>query len=220
MTEEYDDIILVISKWKDFRNVQKDGDLKTFANWILRQNKSPSKPTDQKDFIFSKVEKMEEKNMIPNLANRGIISHLLARVDLYVKSYIKKPFLQIGFKSLDEFRLLQMIDRTKKINKSELSTESLMEFSTVVDVLKRFSKRGLIKQVKDPDDQRSSLLQTTAKGKILLITTYKTLAGIEPNVAGDLNSDEQETLIKLLTKLNSFHTNYFEEHLINKRKKS
>ena len=43
MTECYDDIILVISKWKDFRDLQKVGDLKNFANWILNENKFVAK---------------------------------------------------------------------------------------------------------------------------------------------------------------------------------
>ena len=125
---------------------------------------------------------------------------------------------EIGFKSLEEFRLLQMIDRVKSINKSELSNESLMEFSTVVDILKRFISKGLIKQVTDKNDKRAVQVQITAKGKNLLLTSYKALAEIKPNIAGDLSFNEQETLINLLLKLNNFHTDFFEEHFIKKKK--
>ncbi|MEO6838153.1 MAG: MarR family winged helix-turn-helix transcriptional regulator, partial [Ginsengibacter sp.] len=180
MTECYDDIIRVISKWKDFRDLQKDGDLKNFANWILNEKKTVAKQSDQEDFIVNQVDKMEEKDSIPDLANRGVIGHLLARMNLFVKNYAKQPFQEIELNNLEEFRLLQMIDRVKNINKSELSNESLMEFSTVVDILKRFINKGLIKQVKDDKDKRASQLQITTKGKNLLITSYKTLAQIKP----------------------------------------
>lgn len=220
MTECYEEIIALISKWKDFREIQKDGDLKNFANWILSENKFDAKQSDQEDFIVAQVEKMEEKNEIPNLANRGVIGHLLARMNLFVKNYAKQPFQEIGLNSIEEFRLLQMIDRVKNINKSELSNESLMEFSTVVDVLKRFTKKGLIKQVTDPNDQRASLLQMTSKGKSFLLKIYKTLASIKPNIAGDLTFKEQETLINLLLKLNNFHTDFFTENFINKKRKA
>ena len=220
MTECYDDIILVISKWKDFRDLQKVGDLKNFADWILNENKFVAKQSDQEDFIVTQVAKMKEKDTIPDLANRGVIGHLLARMNLFVKNYAKQPFQEIGLNNLEEFRLLQMIDRVKNINKSELSNESLMEFSTVVDVLKRFINKGLIKQLKDDKDKRASQLQITIKGKNLLNTSYKTLAQIKPNIAGDLTFKEQETLINLLLKLNNFHTDFFEEHYINKKKKS
>ena len=218
MNDCYEDIILLIKKWKDFRELQKEGDIKMFANWIVNEYKSAYYASDQEDFIVEQVDKMEEKNTIPDLANRGVIGHLLARMNLFVKNYAKQPFQEIGF-SLDEFRLLQMIDRAENINKSELRNESLMEFSTVVDILKRLTQKGLIIQIKDPNDQRASLLQTTAKGKNQLITIYKTLAGIQPNVSGDLTMKEQETLINLLLKLNHFHTDYFTENYIHKKSK-
>ena len=220
MPECYEDILMIISKWKDFRQIQKNGHLINFANWILNENKTTGTPSDQEDFIVAQVEKMEEKDAIPDLANRGVIGHLLARMNLFVKNYAKQPFQEIGLSSLEEFRLLQMIDRVKNINKSQLSSESLMEFSTVVDIVKRFIKKGFIKQVTDPNDQRASLLQMTSKGKSMLLKTYKTLAAIKPNVAGDLTFKEQETLINLLLKLNNFHTDYFEEHFVKRNRKS
>ena len=218
MNDCYEDIILLMKKWKDFRELQKDGDIKSFANWISNDNKPAYYKSDQEDFIVTQVEKMEEKNSIPDLANRGVIGHLLARMNLFVKNYAKQPFQEIGFKSLEEFRLLQMIDRAENINKSELRNESLMEFSTVVDILKRLTQKGLITQVKNPTDQRASLLSITPEGKSQLLTIYKTLASIEPNVSGDLSLKEQETLINLLLRLNHFHTDYFEEHYIKKKK--
>lgn len=218
MNDCYEDIILLMKKWKDFRELQKDGDIKSFANWISNDNKPAYYKSDQEDFIVTQVEKMEEKNSIPDLANRGVIGHLLARMNLFVKNYAKQPFQEIGFKSLEEFRLLQMIDRAENINKSELRNESLMEFSTVVDILKRLTQKGLITQIKNPTDQRASLLSITPEGKSQLLTIYKTLASIEPNVSGDLSLKEQETLINLLLRLNHFHTDYFEEHYIKKKK--
>ncbi|MBN8833279.1 MAG: hypothetical protein ABS68_01885 [Niastella sp. SCN 39-18] len=221
MTECYDDIILVLSKWKDFRELKKDGDLKNFANWILlHENKLVANQSEQEDFIVAQVDNMDEKEKIPDLANRAVMGHLIARMNLFVKNYAKQPFQEIDLSSLEEFRLLQMIDRVKNINKSELSNESLMDFSTVVDILKRFINKGLIIQVKDENDKRASQLQITQKGKNLLLTSYKILAQIKPNIAGDLTQKEQETLINLLLKLNNFHTHFYEEHYVNKKKKS
>ncbi|MEO7044646.1 MAG: MarR family winged helix-turn-helix transcriptional regulator [Ferruginibacter sp.] len=214
----YDDVILLISKWKDFRNAQSHGDLKSFAGWIVNDDVSHATQTDQENFIVTQVEIMKEKENIPDLANRGLIGHLLARMNLFVKNYAKMPFQQIGLNNLEEFRLLQMIDRVKNINKSELSNESLMEFTTVVDIVKRFTTQGLIRQVKDAKDKRAIHLQITTKGKDLLNKTYKTLADLKPNVAGDLSMKEQETLINLLLRLNNFHTDFFEENYIRKRK--
>ena len=219
MKKWYEDLILLISQWKDFRQLQPEGNLSQFAKWVLKDDDISSITTEQENFIIAKVEEMEEKNSIPDLANRGVIGHLVARMNLFVKNYAKIPFQETGLSNLEEFRLLQIIDRVQRINKSALSNESLMEFTTVVDMLKRFSKLGLIRQVTDPDDKRASLVQITAKGKNVLSKTYQVLASIQPNIAGDLSRKEQETLINLLLRLNHFHTDYFEEHYTRKKRK-
>ena len=94
-----------------------------------------------------------------------------------------------------------------------------MEFSTVVDILKRLIKLGLVNQLQDEKDKRSSLLQITPKGLDYLNTSYIALANLQPNVAGDLSLKEQETLIDLLMKLNNFHTDFFDHNFIKKNRK-
>ena len=219
MSDAYDECIKVLNKWKEFKGDSKSDDIKDFAGWLLKAKTEVKELKDHENFIVDIASEMEETVSMPDLANRGLIGHLLGRMNLFVKNYAKAPFQQIGFSNLEEFRILQIIDRLKNINKSQLSNESLMEFSTVVDILKRLIKQGLIKQTQDENDKRASLLQITAKGKKLLSTSYQTLANIQPNVAGDLTLKEQENLIGLLLKLNNFHTEFFEDNFVKKAKK-
>lgn len=219
MNNCYDDLILLISQWKDFREVQPQGDISNFASWILKETPSVPEKSEHENFIMARAGEMEEIKSTPDLANRGVIGYLISRMNLFLKNYSKVPFQEIGLSSLEEFRLLQMIDRAKSINKSELSNESLMEFTTVVDMLKRFTNQGLIKQVVDKNDKRASLIQISSKGKSLLNKTYKTLAAMKPSVAGDLTFQEQETLINLLLRLNNFHTSFYQENYIGKKRK-
>ena len=219
MNDAYQEYISVLTKWKEFKNNSDSEEFNDFANWLLVATPQAKELQGHENFITDRVAEMDEKDTMPDLANRGLIGHLLGRMNLFVKNYAKVPFQQIGFSNLEEFRILQIIDRVKNINKSQLSNESLMEFSTVVDILKRLIKQGLVKQLQNENDKRASLLQITSKGKKLLNTSYQTLAGIQPNVSGDLSLKEQETLINLLLKLNNFHTDFFEENFIKKSKK-
>lgn len=219
MNQGYDECIMIIAEWKKFREEVASGHVKDFANWLLSENETVLETQGHERFILDRASEMEEQIVLPDLANRGLIGHLLARMNLFVKNYAKQPFQEIGFVNLEEFRLLQIVDRVEDINKSQLSNESLMEFSTVADILKRLIKQGLIEQVRDKSDKRATLLQTTVKGKEMLNTSYKTLANLQPNVAGDLSLKEQQTLIHLLLRLNSFHTDYFEHHFLKKTKK-
>ena len=219
MSDTYDECITVLNKWKEYKANSGSSDLNGFANWLLKVKSEANELKHSENFIVDIASEMGERDMMPDLANRGLIGHLLGRMNLFVKNYAKTPMQQIGFSNLEEFRILQIIDRIKNINKSQLSNESLMEFSTVVDILKRLIKQGLIKQSQDENDKRASLLQITSKGKKLLNTSYQTLANLQPNVAGDLSLKEQENLIGLLLKLNNFHTDFFEDNYVKKSKK-
>ncbi len=219
MSNVYDECILILNKWKEFKENSKSFELSDFAKWL--EDAAPQKQIhgDHENFILNVADNMEEKDTLPDLANRALIGHLLARMNLFVKNYAKLPFQEIGFTNLEEFRILQIIDRVKNINKSQLSNESLMEFSTVVDILKRLIKQGLVNQFQDEKDKRSSLLQITPKGINLLNTSYTTLANLQPNVAGDLSLKEQGILIDLLMRLNNFHTEFFDNNFIKKSRK-
>lgn len=219
MNNAYQECILVLTKWKEFKEHSSSLEMNDFANWLLHQKPEMPELGEHEGFIIDVAAEMEEKDLVPDLANRGLIGHLLGRMNLFVKNYAKAPFQEIGVSNLEEFRVLQIIDRIKNINKSQLSNESLMEFSTVVDILKRLIKQGLVIQLQDERDKRASLLQITQEGTNLLNTSYQTLANLQPNVAGDLTLKEQETLIGLLMRLNSFHTDYFDDNFIKKPKK-
>ena len=65
MDDCYDGIILLIQKWKAFRALEKDGDIPSFANWLVNENQPAFYDSDQEDFIIEQVDKMEEKEAIP-----------------------------------------------------------------------------------------------------------------------------------------------------------
>lgn len=149
---------------------------------------------------------MEERKSIPELANRGIVGNLIGRLTLFVRHYAKTSFHELGVGSMDEFKVLSLIWRMQKPNKSMLSHAALMEFTTINDMLKRMQNEGWVKQVKDKTDKRSSLVMLTDEGSVLVRKIYQAMANIEPNLAGDLSDEEQEQLMGLLNRLNHFHT--------------
>lgn len=217
MSDAYQESILVLTKWKEFKEKSTSSNPEDFAKWLLKASSSPQKIGQHETFIINRVTEMDEKDNVPDLANRGLIGHLLGRMHLFVKNYAKVPFQHIGFSNLEEFRILQIIDRVQNISKSQLSNESLMEFPTVVDILKRLIKQGHVRQLQDLKDKRASCLQITSRGKKLLFSSYQALANLQPNVAGDLSIKEQDTLIDLLMRLNNFHTDFFDKNFIKKK---
>ena len=60
MNNCYDDLILLISQWKDFREVQPQGDISNFASWILKETPSVPEKSEHENFIVERASEMEE----------------------------------------------------------------------------------------------------------------------------------------------------------------
>lgn len=218
MTEIYDDLIGLIEKWKAFKKMAPEGNLTGFGQWLCGQEapKEENRLGESERFIVQRSKRMKERNTTPDLTNRAIIGSLLGRLTHFVKNYTKLPFQELGLGSMEEFKILSLIDRMKNPNKSMLSHAALMEFTTINDMLKRFEKKGWIRQEQDETDKRASRIRLTQQGATFLRRVYKTLANLKPGLTGDLSPAEQQQLMGLLIRLNQFHTEYFDRHFSKK----
>ena len=218
MEKTYDELIELISSWKQFKEMDVDGNLTDFGYWLNQKIKSENKFQDTEQFIRQKSVEMQENDITASsIASRAIIGSLLGRLNHFVKNYTKIPFQELGLNSMEEFKVLSLIERMKKPNKSNLSQAALMEFSTINDMLKRFSGNGWIKTEKDESDKRARLVRLTKEGNDTLYRIYNILSNLEPGLTGDLTENEQQQLTKYLMRLNHFHTNYYENHFTKKK---
>lgn len=217
MEKTYNDLIELITSWKLFKEENTEGGINDFGRWLGESEKKTQHYGETKDFIVSRTRELEGENVrAASVANRAIIGSLIGRMGHFVKNYTKIPFHDLGVNSMDEFKILSLIERLKQPNKTNLSQAALMEFSTINDMLKRFKNKEWVKQEKDEQDKRATLVKLTGKGSEVLHHIYKTLSNIQPPITGDLSQEEQQELTRLLNKLNQFHTDYYKTHYLNK----
>ncbi|AYD47834.1 MarR family winged helix-turn-helix transcriptional regulator [Arachidicoccus soli] len=214
MENSIDDLLDLIHKWKSFRENDASGDAISFARWLLNREGAGQ---DAEKSVVENSKNVIRTYQSPDISNKALVGYLLGRMNMFVKNYAKEPFQKLGVASIEEFRLLALTQRLKNPNRSEISNEAMMEFSTVNDMLKRLEKRGLIAHEKDENDKRASRVSLTPKGKELLGKIFNALAGMQPKVTGDLSDEEQENLVSLLMRLNRFHTHYFETEFKKKK---
>ncbi len=204
----YDEVIELITNWKIFKRLHPKGGVRQFGIFLSQEKPESKWGQETKDFIANRSKNVGEPTMVPNVANRALAGSLIGRLTLFARNYTKVPFQKIGLGSMDEFKVLSLIDRMKNPNKSMLSQTSLMEFTTINDMLKRMEKRGWIVLTKDEKDKRLSRVMLTENGKTFVKEVYGVMADIKPGLLGDLSTEEQAQLLALLTRLNNFHTDY------------
>lgn len=205
MNAELEALRHLLDQWTTFREESSSCDLQAFAQWLLPPNQ-PDSINPASAYIEGKTRELSPGTFDHEQAAKAQLGYLLGRLYRFARNAIKEPFSRIGLYGMEEFGILALVDRLDKPSKKEIKEASLMEYSTVSDMVKRLTGKGYLKELKDPIDKRLTRHELTLKGRELLKASYLRLMDLQPPISGDLSSSEVEQLIRLLEKLNVFHT--------------
>jgi DNA-binding MarR family transcriptional regulator len=144
------------------------------------------------------------------------ISILIVLMSHYAKWYIKKVLRESNLQTPDEFSFLITLMTYNSLAKSELITKQVMEKTSGTEVIRRLIKRGLISESADVNDKRSIRVSITKTGREEILRILPLMSKVTKIVAGNLSTEEINTLSYLLKKLDYFHNDIY----INKREHS
>jgi DNA-binding MarR family transcriptional regulator len=102
--------------------------------------------------------------------------------------------------SLRHFVLLSYLAERERVPQQELAEVFCMDASNLVLLLNELEDDSLVRRDRDPDDRRRHLVEITDAGHAALARAQEAREDIEEDVLGPLDSDERETLRRLLIK--------------------
>lgn len=97
-----------------------------------------------------------------------------------------------------QFGVLVLIAANAGLHQSALGTALGLDRSTVVGVIDRLERRGLVVRAPAPNDRRSYALKLTDKGEGVRQEMAQRVRGHERRIARRLSGAERERLIELL----------------------
>ena len=137
------------------------------------------------------------------------ISILIVLMNHYAKWYIKKVLIDSHLHTPDEFSFLITLMTYDSLSKSELITKQVMEKTSGSEIIRRLIKRGLIVESADDNDKRSVRVSITQSGRDEVLRLLPQMSQVTKIVAGNLTTDEINTLSYLLKKLDYFHNDIY-----------
>jgi len=191
---------LLIKRYQEYVNdtgKNTGDDLDDFTRWIAQSGRSANKS------IAHQKNKSQRSEGTEFLA--GKISRALGRLGRFAINYSKKALEDTAFRNVNDFIYLLHLLEKDSMSKTELIHENVQEITTGVDIIKRLLRQELAKQFDDPDDARSKRLKITAKGRKELQKAFPKMQIASKVVLGNLEKEELEQLVNLLTKLDQFH---------------
>jgi len=216
----------LLSKWEEYLNQSPDGDITGFAHWVLTEaaatGKSPApttgSPTSPTPTTESPTPPTSPATTQPtttqptppetpsNLDSTAQSLLLISRLHRIVQFRSKPIVKYLGFTKPQEFSILVQTAIMNNPNKKQLCHEMLIEGSTGVEITRRLTAKGFLKERPDVNDRRSALLSLTEKGKQTLLQGYTKLSPIHSEFLSTLNEAEKRQLVSMLARLNEYHT--------------
>ena len=99
------------------------------------------------------------------------------------------------------FGTLVVIDANRGLKQSDLARAIQLDRSTVVTVIDKLEKRGLVARRRAPGDRRSNALELTALGRRRLAALKSRVEAHEQRLREPFTPAEQEELVRLLKKV-------------------
>lgn len=100
-----------------------------------------------------------------------------------------------------QFGVLTLVRANEGLNQSELGEAMGVDRSTVVAVIDKLERRGLLRRTPAPNDRRSYALRLSAEGRAMLDRLEPLVRRHEARIAAGLEPAEQQTLIGLLKRV-------------------
>ena len=122
---------------------------------------------------------------------------LLTRLSKLV--YRKTPESQLGVR-LKHFVVLSYLADRDGISQQELGDVCAMDANNLVLVLNELEAAGLAQRRRDPEDRRRHIVEVTDAGRTAFQRGERAREAVEDDVLGALDSDERQTLRRLLAK--------------------
>jgi DNA-binding MarR family transcriptional regulator len=100
-----------------------------------------------------------------------------------------------------QFAALSKLCELGQVSQNALGRATAMDAATIKGVVDRLRNKGYLTSARDPNDQRRILLQPSDQGREAFETLVASAHQVTAETLAPLSADEQETFLRLLTKL-------------------
>ncbi|WP_256005235.1 MarR family winged helix-turn-helix transcriptional regulator [Pedobacter deserti] len=135
----------------------------------------------------------------------SVINTTLVHLYRYAKLQAKHAIADTAFSTPDDFIYLITLVSFGSMTKTALIKRNVHEKSAGMQIIKRLLDGGLVTQTPIDTDKRNRMIHITEKGKQHLEENMSSIRQASRNVTEPLSDQEKMDLIRLLTKLETFH---------------
>ncbi|AYZ35113.1 MarR family transcriptional regulator [Chryseobacterium indologenes] len=130
----------------------------------------------------------------------------------YSKLLIRKGLGDFPELANEEFTYLYRLKDEPFLTKIQLIEKNGHEKQTGTQIIKRLLEAGFLEEKNDKDDKRSKRLNLTKKGEEIFHASVSDVNLTSKILSGKLEKDEKNELLRILKKLNEFHSHIYADY--------
>lgn len=199
-----DFIIELLHQVKEFENsdtCKPNSTVDDFRIWMNDKKYYDESPTK----LFK-----NEKHQVSFIENEICKQVLL--LGRYSKLLIRKGLGDFPELANEEFTYLYRLKDEPFLTKIQLIEKNGHEKQTGTQIIKRLLEAGFLEEKNDKDDKRSKRLNLTKKGEEIFHASVSDVNLTSKILSGKLEKDEKNELLRILKKLNEFHSHIYADY--------
>lgn len=201
----------IINLVEEFEQENQPAGILDFVHWIIEKHNSNSEISEPFSHGKKNVTTVEDHQIFENRRPETRFLEYVARIARYHEFYVRKALQEYDINTRVEFLLLQTVEKSELVKKTDLINIHLLEYTTGMDTIHRLIKKELIKEVQSTTDKRVKLLTITTHGKEVISQTSKRI--LEENEMFFLAINNRwKKMPLLLEEIDRFHNNIYQKH--------
>ncbi|MCK3685106.1 winged helix DNA-binding protein [Maribellus sp. YY47] len=201
----------IIDLAEEFEQKSQATDILDFAHWIIEKHSIDSETSEPFSLTKKNITTVEDHQIFENRRPETRFLEYVARIARYHEFYVRKALQEYDINTRVEFLLLQTVEKSELVKKTDLINIHLLEYTTGMDTIHRLIKKELIKEVQSTTDKRVKLLTITTRGKEVIDQTSKRI--LEENEMFFLAINNRwKKMPPLLEEIDRFHNNIYQKH--------
>ena len=132
-------------------------------------------------------------NSFPMLANRALDAVMPAYRELFARYGVTEQ----------QWRVLRVIWTSENVTSARLSQRTLLSPPSLVNIIDRLEKKGLVSRIRNADDRRQTFIVATKEGRQLQEEVTPQVTEIQQLVQSFVTEEEWQALDVILSKITS-----------------
>lgn len=190
-------LVELAKSWENFEKTHPNGTAEAFCHFYLENHSMNSAGTG---------EKMASE---PIMGYTNALGVHISRLSKYMSFFARRIMKDLEVDNTEDFYYTATLHFGGRMRKSDLIQKNISEITSGTNVINRLLHKGLMREMPDPEDARSKLVEVTEAGILWMNACLDDMISVNKLTLDILSEEEKKIAMDILEKVDRYHSEHF-----------